>query len=268
MIVEIRASRPCIHVQLLPPAFSTSVRVHRRRTHHGLVQSPHIAHHNIPDDIDPERSLITPSLYLLLSFHWTPSTRSWICILSFGSNRTTNINLEYSLSLSKTRNMPSYSIISLISCITLLQILSILPSRGQNFTQNSSSFSSALLLHRSKRQYLDGPDPFHSLGGVNEDGQARAPLVLEVTHNLTIFNGPMGRCGVCARTYRVLKDLQYKPSVECQRYENSRQAALGDLTEFYHTVSISSLHFHISYVYFAFLCKNIHLVTFIRVYWV
>lgn len=102
------------------------------------------------------------------------------------------------------------------------------PSRGQNSTEWS--------LVRRKRQYIDGPDPFHSLGGVNEDGQARAPLVLEVTHNLTLANGPRGRCGICARTYRVLKDLQYKPSVECQRYSNSRQGALGDLTEFYHTL--------------------------------
>lgn len=104
-----------------------------------------------------------------------------------------------------------------------------IPIRGQNSTGWS--------LTRPRRQYIDGPDSFHSLGGVNEDGQARAPLVLEVTHNLTVTNGPKGRCGICARTYRVLKDLQYKPSVECQRYWNSRQGALGDLTEFYHTVN-------------------------------
>ena len=102
-------------------------------------------------------------------------------------------------------------------------------SRSHNLTDGS--------LVRLKRQYINGPDPFHSLGGVNEDGLPRAPLVLEVTHNLTIANGPKGRCGVCARTYRVLDKLQYKPSTECQRYSNSRQAALGDLTEFYHTVS-------------------------------
>ncbi|VDN10871.1 unnamed protein product [Dibothriocephalus latus] len=63
----------------------------------------------------------------------------------------------------------------------------------------------------------------------------QAPLMMDLLHNLTTVNGPKGRCGICARRYRVLQDLRYKASEECRRYSNSRQASLGDITEFYHT---------------------------------
>ena len=130
--------------------------------------------------------------------------------------------------ITATHLLISYRSFSLIFSLLAFSLPSL--SWSQNHTGG--------FLVRVKRQYNSGPDPFHSLGGVNEDGLPRAPLVLEITHNLTHVNGPRGRCGVCARTYRVLNKLQHSPGVECERYSNSRQAALGDLTEFYHTVSI------------------------------
>ncbi|KAL7064160.1 hypothetical protein AAHC03_04959 [Spirometra sp. Aus1] len=90
-------------------------------------------------------------------------------------------------------------------------------------------------LARVRRQY-DGPPAFFAPGGVNDDHESQAPLMLDLLHNLTTVNGPKGRCGICARRYRVLQELRYKASEECRRYSNSRQASLGDITEFYHTL--------------------------------
>ncbi len=124
----------------------------------------------------------------------------------------------------------------------LISILLIFSLLGTSLTDafNATAPHSGLLI-RKRRQFNALPDPFHARAGVNEEGQALAPLVLTISHNLTSNNGPKGRCGVCARTYRVIKDLQFKPSVECRRYSDSRQAALGDLTEFYHAVSYQRL---------------------------
>uniref|UniRef100_A0A0X3PUH3 Uncharacterized protein n=1 Tax=Schistocephalus solidus TaxID=70667 RepID=A0A0X3PUH3_SCHSO len=90
-------------------------------------------------------------------------------------------------------------------------------------------------VERVRRQY-DGPPAFFAPGGVNADHELQAPLMIDLLHNLTSVNGPKGRCGICARRYRVLQDLRYKASEECRRYSNSRQASLGDITEFYHTL--------------------------------
>ncbi|KAK4473621.1 hypothetical protein MN116_002973 [Schistosoma mekongi] len=77
---------------------------------------------------------------------------------------------------------------------------------------------------------------FYSPGGITPDNEPRAPIYMELTHNLTSVNGATGICGVCARIYRVLHMIQLNPAEECRRHHNSRQAAFGDITEFYHTL--------------------------------
>lgn len=78
---------------------------------------------------------------------------------------------------------------------------------------------------------------FYSPGGITPDNEPRAPIYMELTNNLTSVNGASGICGVCARIYRVLHMTQLNAAEECRRHHNSRQAAFGDITEFYHTVS-------------------------------
>lgn len=124
---------------------------------------------------------------------------------------------------------PQIALFFLLPFLLLTFFLAI-PTRGQNVTIVGNSF-----LARPKRQYVNRPDD--GGGGHYMSDWVKEPPILELTHNLTLINGPTGRYGVCARTYRVLEDLKNRPNMECQRYANSRQAALGDLTEFYHTVS-------------------------------
>lgn len=77
---------------------------------------------------------------------------------------------------------------------------------------------------------------FYSPGGITPDNEPRAPIYMELTNNLTSVNGASGICGVCARIYRVLHMTQLNAAEECRRHHNSRQAAFGDITEFYHTL--------------------------------
>nr|CAH8832534.1 unnamed protein product [Trichobilharzia regenti] len=77
---------------------------------------------------------------------------------------------------------------------------------------------------------------FYSPGGITPDNEPRAPIYLELINNLTSVNGASGICGVCARIYRVLHMTQLNAAEECRRHHNSRQAAFGDITEFYHTL--------------------------------
>ncbi|CAH8461981.1 unnamed protein product [Schistosoma turkestanicum] len=78
---------------------------------------------------------------------------------------------------------------------------------------------------------------FYSPGGITPDNEPRSPVYMELTYNLTSVNGASGICGVCARIYRVLHMTELNPAEECRRHHNSRQAAFGDITEFYYTLS-------------------------------
>ncbi|RTG88491.1 uncharacterized protein DC041_0002081 [Schistosoma bovis] len=82
---------------------------------------------------------------------------------------------------------------------------------------------------------------FYSPGGITPDNEPRAPIYMELTNNLTSVNGASGICGVCARIYRVLHMTQLNAAEECRRHHNSRQAAFGDITEFYHTRKIDNV---------------------------
>ncbi|KAA0187967.1 hypothetical protein FBUS_05261 [Fasciolopsis buskii] len=71
---------------------------------------------------------------------------------------------------------------------------------------------------------------------ISPDGEIRAPILLGVRRDLTTANGPEGLFGVCQRVYRILNQVRLNPAQECQRHR-SRQSVLGDISEFYHTVS-------------------------------
>ncbi|VDP94116.1 unnamed protein product [Echinostoma caproni] len=120
------------------------------------------------------------------------------------------------------------NVLPLSHCDTYLYTLS-------NQTRHARDIRHSLRSSRLDRSSIYMPDD------ITPDGDIRAPVLLGVRRDLTITSGPDGFFGVCQRVYRVLHHVRLSPARECQKHR-SRQSVLGDISDFYHTVSAPGLN--------------------------
>ncbi|TPP62901.1 hypothetical protein FGIG_11957 [Fasciola gigantica] len=116
-----------------------------------------------------------------------------------------------------------------------------------NQTRYVRDVRQSLRSNRQDRESVFSPED------ISPDGEIRAPVLLGVRRDLTVNNGPEGLFGVCHRVYRVLYQVRLGPARECQKHR-SRQSVLGDISDFYHTVSFPATPKEFSSLLFFSIC--------------